>query len=256
MANDIWKGPNEYVSQAYVTVKPVTDLPLTIDAGKFFTSAGAEAPQGYSDQNFNITRSLLFWYGTPLYHTGVRASVPLSSTVTVGAQLLSGTNTIANPHGHQSMAFTAAWSHKRWNVSQFYMNGDQKSEGAGSRQLSDTIFTLNPAAHVRAYAEMLGGIEKRTTPGYDRWFGGATGWQFRLRDRWAVSPRVEWYNDPTGFTTGTAQQLTECTLTGEYRPSKFIIMRLEYRSDWSGGPKPQRRDALIAGITLLYQRGL
>lgn len=256
VANDIWKGPNEYISQAYVTVKPVADLPLTIDAGKFFTSAGAEAPQSYLDQNFNITRSLLFWYGTPLYHAGVRAALPLSSTVTVGAQLLSGTNTIAGSHGHQSMAFTAAWSHKHLSVSQFYMGGNQKSEGSGWRQLSDTILTLSPASRLRAYAEMLGGMEKRITSGYDRWFGWATGWQFTPRERWAVSPRVEWYDDATGFTTGIAQRMTECTLTAEYRPSKFIMTRLEYRSDWSGGPKPHRRDALTAGITLLYRRGL
>ncbi len=48
-------------------VKPFADLPLTVDAGKFFTSAGAEVPQSYLDQDFNITRSLLFlvWH-TPL----------------------------------------------------------------------------------------------------------------------------------------------------------------------------------------------
>jgi hypothetical protein len=256
MAGDTWKGPNQYLSQTYFTVKPFADLPLTVDAGKFFTSAGAEVPQSYLDQDFNITRSLLFWYGTPLYHVGVRASIPLSSTVTVGAQLLSGTNTITGDHGHQSMAFTAVWTHKHWSVSQFYMGGNQKSAGSGWRQLSDTIVTLTPGARVRAYVEMLGGIEKRITPGCDRWFGWATGWTFTPIDKWSISPRVEWYSDPTGATTGVAQHMAEFTLTGEYRPSKLVITRLEYRNDWSDRPLFNRRASLIAGITLLYQRGL
>lgn len=256
MAADVWKGPNQYISQAYFTLKPYVGLPLTIDAGKFFTSAGAEAPQSYLEQDFNITRSLLFWYGTPLYHAGVRASMPLNPTLTVGAQLLSGTNTIAGSHGHQSMAFTAAWSHKRWSLSQFYMGGNQKSEGSGWRQLSDTVITLNSAARVHAYAEMLGGIEKLITPGYGRWFGWATGWKLSPSDKWSFNPRVERYNDPTGWTTGIAQRLAEFTVTAEFRPNKFTITRLEYRRDWSDRCEFSRKNALIAGITLLYKREL
>jgi hypothetical protein len=51
--------------------------------------------------------------------------------------------------------------------------------------------------------------------------------------RFAVSPRVEWYADYDGFTTGTAQRLREATLTGEYRVGHGLTARLEYRRDWS-----------------------
>jgi hypothetical protein len=256
MFADTWKGPNEYLSQLYVTVRPFDDLPLSIDTGKFFTSAGAEAPQSYPDQNFNITRSLLFRYGTPLYHAGVRATLPLTSSFTVSAQLLSGTNTIAGSHGHQSIAFTAAWTRKKWSISQFYMGGNQKSEGSGWRQLSDTVVNLTPRSGIRGYAELLGGIEKRITPGYDRWFGWATGWKFSPFGKWSFSPRVERYNDPTGWTTGIAQRLAEFTMTAEFRPTKFTITRLEYRRDLSDRYQCSPQNALIAGVTLLYQRGL
>ncbi len=121
------------------------------------------------------------------------------------------TNTITrDPRAPVDVAFTSAHrTHKHWSVSQFYMGGNQKSAGSGWRQLSDTIVTLTPGPHARAYVEMLGGIEKRVTPGYDRWFGWATGWTFMPHDKWSISPRAEWYSDPTGATTGLAQHMAE-----------------------------------------------
>ena len=36
MASDSWKGPNQYISQAYVFGKPFGDLPIRVDAGSSF----------------------------------------------------------------------------------------------------------------------------------------------------------------------------------------------------------------------------
>ena len=262
MSGDSWKGPNQYVSQAYLFAKPFADLPVRIEAGKFFSSVGAEVPQSYLD--FNITRSLLFWYGSPLYHIGFRASLPITQSLTVGAQLLSGCNTIIGAHGHQSMAYTASRTGKRWGWSEIYVGGNQKPVGRGWRQLSDTVFTIRPSPKITAYAEFLAALERRVTPGFDRWFGWATAWKVSPREKWSVSPRLEWFNDPTGATTGMAQRLAEFTLTGEYRPVKFAVARLEYRNEWSNKPFYHRGDAtmvdrrqtIVAGITLLLQHGL
>ena len=264
-AGDSWKGPNQYISQAYFALKSIGGLPIRVEAGKFFSSVGAEMPQSYSDQDFNTTRSLLFWYASPLYHFGVRASAPVTSKLTVGAQILSGCDTVVGAHGHQTVAGTATWTEKRWSLTQLYMGGNKKADGSGWRQLSDTVLTLNPAPKIHAYLEALGAVEKRVTPGYDRWYGWATAWRFSPKDKWSISPRAEWYNDATGATTGVPQHLQELTLTGEYRPVKFAMARLEYRSDWSdrpffsdgsGGRLTKRRDAAIAGVTFLLQRGL
>jgi hypothetical protein len=265
VADDNWKGPNQYVGQAYFVLKSLAGLPIRLEAGKFFSSVGAESPQSYSDQDFNTTRSLLFWYGSPLYHVGVRASAPVTSKLSVGAQTVSGCNTVTGAHGHQTVVATVSWTEKRWALSQLYMGGNEKADGRGWRQLSDTVLTLNPASKVHAYLEALGATERRVTPGYDRWYGWATAWRYSSKDRWSIGPRVEWYNDATGATTGLPQHLHEATLTGEYRPVKFAMARLEYRRDWSDraffdtGSAPRlsrRRDALIAGLTFLLQRGL
>jgi hypothetical protein len=60
---DSWAGPNRYISQAYVSYKRIQSSALEIDAGKFFTSGGAEVPESYN--NFNYARSFLSVLGEP-----------------------------------------------------------------------------------------------------------------------------------------------------------------------------------------------
>jgi hypothetical protein len=253
------KGPNQYLGQAYVfgTVT-AGSIPIHWSTGKFFSSVGAETPPSY--QNFNASRSLLFNYGEPLYHTGVRASAQIGSSLTVGAQLLEGWNSVYGAHGRQTMALSAAWSGKHWGWSQIYLGGNTKSEGRGWRQLSDTVLTFNPTSKITGYAEMLIAAEKRVAPGYDSWYGWAGAWKFSPFAKWSLSPRAEWFNDVSGATTGQAQRLTEFTLTAEHRPRTWMMLRLEYRSDWASQPfygqgplaLTNRRQALTAGVTLLY----
>ena len=259
MAGDSWKGPNQYVSQAFLILKPDVGVPIRLELGKFFSSVGAEVPQSYLD--FNTTRSLLFWYGSPAYHAGVRATSPVTRRLTVGVQLLSGCNTITGMHGHQTIALTASWTAKHWSVSEIYMGGNEKPVGRGWRQLSDSVFNISPSPKATAYFEFLGAEERRITPGYDRWFGWASAWRFSPWKNWSISPRMEWYDDQTGFSTGYAQRLSAFTLTGEYRPVKFVVARLEYRNQWSNltVSLPGQNSALypkqtmIAGLTFLFE---
>ena len=79
-------------------------------------------------------------------------------------------------------------------------------------------------------------------------------WRYVPRAKWAISPRVEWYNDPDGASTGRAQRLQEATLTAEYRPRRYLIARAEYRNDWSN--VLPHRHALIGGLTFLLERGM
>ena len=45
--------------------------------------------------------------------------------------------------------------------------------------------------------------------------------------------RGEIYSDPEGATTSTIQELREVTLTYEYKVASSLILRGEYRYDWS-----------------------
>lgn len=263
MASDTVKGLNSYVGQAYAFYKPFESAPIRVEAGKFFSSVGAEVPHSWDDADFHNSRSLLFWYGSPLYHVGVRSTVQINAALSVGAQMLSGSNTLTGSHGHQSLGLTAAYQKKKFTLTQVYIGGNQKLEGRGWRQTSDTVVSLTPAKTLTGYIELLGVTEKRITPGSDRWYGAATAWRLSPIPKWSFSPRVEYFADPHGATTGTAQHLAEFTGGVEYRLNKHLLARLEYRNDWSTRPFYQasngstdRKQTLLAGITFLLEREL
>jgi hypothetical protein len=71
--------------------------------------------------------------------------------------------------------------------------------------------------------------------------------------------RGEYFNDSDGVRTGTAQKLKEITLTPEFRIVKNLVVRPEYRHDWSdkmvfdtataGGPGAKKsQDTLALGV--------
>jgi hypothetical protein len=48
-----------------------------------------------------------------------------------------------------------------------------------------------------------------------------------------LAGRVEYFNDPDGFATGTVQHLYEFTGTYEYKWVEGLLARVEYRGDFS-----------------------
>jgi hypothetical protein len=72
------------VQQAYATARFGI---LTLDAGKFVTTAGAEVIE--SNKNWLYSRSMLF-YGIPLLHTGLRATIKPSDMISFQASVVNG----------------------------------------------------------------------------------------------------------------------------------------------------------------------
>jgi hypothetical protein len=81
----------KHLLQAYMTVKPAGWGGVTLDVGKFVTSAGAELTE--SHLNWNYSRGLLYANG-PFYHFGARLTAPLGSHATVGYHILNGWNNV------------------------------------------------------------------------------------------------------------------------------------------------------------------
>jgi hypothetical protein len=75
------------VQQAYATLTPVTNL--TIDFGKFVTTAGAEVIE--ANKNWTYSRSILF-FNIPLVHTGARLTYKVSDMLTLQASVVNGWN--------------------------------------------------------------------------------------------------------------------------------------------------------------------
>ncbi len=223
-----------YVEQAYVSVKPKGWKGFEADFGDFVTSAGAEVIE--TKDNWNYSRSLLFSWAIPYYHFGVRTSMPIGNSFTAGVQVINGWNAIVDDHGNnmKTVGLTGTVTKKKFAwTNNYYVGPQYTSTSNQTRGLYDTVLLLTPTDKISAYLNFDYGRQHLPGGGSNHWNGFAGAAHFQLTKRVALSPRAEYYNDSSGFTTGTPQRLHEVTVTGEYKAFEGLLGRLEYRHDGS-----------------------
>ncbi len=224
-----------YVEQMYLIAKPNNTHGTEIDFGQFVTSAGAEVIE--SSSNWNYSRSLLFAWAIPYYHFGFRSTIPVTKELTVGFQLVNAWNTVWGNNNLDNIAFTLALTKPKYTYSLNYYEGPQKmGTSQGKRNLIDTTILLTPNPKFSAYVNGDYGRDNRLGGGYDQWYGMAGAARYQVTKMFAVAGRAEFFNDPSGFSTGTKQILKEGTLTLEGKPNDHLVGRFEYRHDSSNTP--------------------
>jgi hypothetical protein len=249
-----------YIEQAFLSLKPIKAKGFELDFGKFVTSAGAEVIE--SKDNWNYSRSLLFSYAIPYWHFGVRTSMPVSKVDTIGIQVVNGWNNISKSNGGATIVLTNALTKPKyqWNVN--YIGGPENSlTSNGFRNLIDSTILFTPNAKFNAYinydygqnrdglitttdcdsaTKKPGSLAAREIPTctygdthLNHWQGIAAAFHEQASAKNAIAGRFEYFNDPQGFETGNAQHLYEFTGTYEYKWLEGLLMRAEYRADFS-----------------------
>ncbi len=226
-----------YLEQAFLSVKPPKGKGFELDFGKFVTSAGAEVIE--AKDNWNYSRSLLFVNAIPYWHFGARTSMPVSKTDTIGFQLVNGWNNVSKSNGGVTGVFTNAYTKPKaaWAVN--YIVGPENSNTtSGLRNLFDTTLTLTPPGKYNAYINFDYGQNHDALAAQDDtkthdWWGIAGALHAQASSKNAIALRAEYFNDPDGFQTGTAQHVVEGTFTYEYKWVEGALMRIEYRCDAS-----------------------
>src|SRR5437867_12546708 len=102
----------------------------------------------------------------------------------------------------------------------------------------------------------------RSGNGRVTWQGIAAYGKATLTPKFKLIPRIEWFDDPQGFTTGTAQTLKEGTLTAEITMAENTFLRGEYRYDWSDVAAFQKdakgilshQSTLVLGVVYTYSK--
>ena len=214
--------------------------PLTVQAGKFTTLAGAEviAPTG----NTNFSRSLLF-YAEPMTHTGVRATYAVTGTVSLIAGVNNGWNYTKIDYGSKTAELGVAFNpNKYFSLTAQMYAGKDPIYGA-ERTFFDTVATFNATSALTFVVSYDWGKQETGTAtpesltGGD-WDGFAGYVNYQLNSQWRVSLRGEYLDDKDGTTlvTGARQDLKEATLTLGYDPVSSFELRLEGRYDTSSEP--------------------
>jgi hypothetical protein len=112
----------------------------------------------------------------------------------------------------------------------------------GLRHLVDLVATLTPTDALTVLLNADLGYERvRDADDPQRFvqhmfWGAMLGGRFAFSDAFAVALRGEYLSDPDGHFTGFAGndiELVTGTLTLDYRPADFLILRLDNRIDWS-----------------------
>ena len=192
--------------------------------------------------NWNYSRSLLYTLAEPTYHTGLRATYPMTTTLDASANWLNGRNTnVLPPSGMRSFAGAVSW----WPASNLetvatYAGGLERvpygpaSSPQAYRHEVSTYAVYKPRSWLNWAATLDYGTQPQS--GRAQWWG--IGGYMRCRFLpWLAGDalRGERYADPLqGFTTMFRQHLAEATVTMEATTHVGAVAlrgQLEYRRD-------------------------
>jgi len=225
-------GDYKNVEEAFGTYLAPVGKGLSIDVGKFVTNAGAEVVE--AKDNWNYSRGLLFQLAIPVYHAGIRLTYSPNDKVTLMGGLVNGWNNVNDQNtGKTVMASITLKPTGSLTLIENYIGGpEQAGNSSDFRHLSDTVLSFTATPMVSLMANYDYGTD--TIAGVKNTWQGIAGYaKLQANKVVAVVPRVEYYNDKNGWSTGTPQNLTSFTLTLEVKAADNFLWRTEYRGDFS-----------------------
>ncbi len=227
----IGPAPDFVILQAYGTIA----LPgnLTLDFGKFYTTAGAEVVE--ANKNWLYSRSLLF-NNIPLLHTGIRANLKVSDMLTLQASVLNGWNNDPDNNSPKTFGLSAAITASP--MATIYATtyiGKEANQPAGAstpgatRVLVDLVgaFTINDKLGLNLNVDY---VKAYNDSADDYWFGVAGMARYVISDHVYVAARGEWQRFHTDAGSINNDWM-EGTLLVAFPLAKNFELRPEFRYD-------------------------
>lgn len=251
--NDIVQGIAPYgtnahstlsnLEQAYVTAILPIGSGLTIDAGKFVTLMGFEVIE--SNANWNYSRSLLFSYAIPYFHTGLRLAYSPLDNFSVSLHIVNGWNTVIDNNSSKSVGLALSYSpNSNTTVTLNGMSGfEQTRIGVlipvkyGKKNLAELI-AINRITHNLYLAFDANYGEERVAGSLDIWKGIALYCKYLTGNNSYFALRGEVFYDPSSYTTGTSfskATFKEVTMTYEWTIFSNLSIYMEFRDDMANG---------------------
>ena len=248
-ANDVVQGIAPYgttpystltnIQQAYLTAVIPFGNGLTADVGKFVTHMGYEVIE--SKDNWNYTRSLLFAWAIPYYHTGLRLTYPFADNFSVALHVVNGWNSNIDNNAEKSLGLAVSYSPTgSTGLILNVMDGFEQPTGVdvGKKKVFDFIVTQNVTD---AFALTLNADygDETLINGLYTWKGAAVYGRYAFNAKSAVALRGEIFDDPRGYATGlgvSGLNVKEVTATYEYKFADALLLRGEARYDYANSP--------------------
>jgi Putative beta-barrel porin-2, OmpL-like. bbp2 len=251
-ANEPRPDVYRHVWQAYGTYVFPVGRGLQMDFGKFASSLGYET--NYAKDNNHFSRAYLFNF-LPFYHSGLRATLPVSDHVTLMYMLTNGiqqTEDFNNFKSNHVAAIVKPTSALTWTLN--YYAGQEQPDGGepegpdGYFKVFDTYvaWTATPALSVGLDVNYVTNEVNKADEALALQGTGLYA-RYQVSSPAALSLRYERLDDE-GLFGGIEQVLHGLTATAEYKLAEGFLVRGEFRRDWSNerfftGPRPDdRRD--------------
>ncbi|MGZ7032070.1 MAG: porin [Thermoanaerobaculia bacterium] len=218
-----------HVYQASVIYKP--NDKLTIEGGIFPSHIGFEG--FFSKDNWNYTRS---WLGefSPYYQTGIHAGYQFSKEWSGEIHILNGWQIINDNNRAKAIGGKIAYSSARLSTSFNTFDGPElPNDDDDWRHFGNLIALYKATPKLSVGGSLDRGHQELPGGGAANWLGIAGYGRYAFDDRHAFAVRAERFRDPDNGISGTAQKLTEGTLTYEFHPTPNLILKIEGRRDHS-----------------------
>lgn len=254
------------IFQAYGTYIVPVAKGWTIDFGKWGSSLGIEG--NYSKDQINYSRSFYFNY-LPFYHEGLRTSLKLNDKLALNWWSVNGTNQTEPTNGFKDelFGFTATPTGNVSWVVNYYVGQEhpdatpvttgcgpvpvqpglcfQKISPApnGKIHIFDSYVTWHARPKLTLALEgdyVIQRLWRNAAPGHSsspsHLAGGAAYARYQFNPKTALGARAEYLSDRGGLFSGVTEALKETTLTYDYTLAEGLMMRTEWRRDFSNQP--------------------
>ncbi len=253
------------IFQAYGTYVVPVGKGITVDFGKWASSLGIEG--NYTKDQINYSRSYWFYF-LPFYHMGARVTIPVNDRFAINYWVVNGTNQVEATNGFkdQLFGFTAKPNQSvNWTLN-YYLGQEHPDRAPGTDcgpipvQPGLCFVAIRPAPNGRTHIfdsyvswkatpKLTVGLEgdyfiqrlwQNSAPGQSsapaHTDGGAAYLQYQLTPKIALATRAEYMSDRGALFSGISQALKENTVTLDYKVSDGLLMRYEWRRDFSNQP--------------------
>jgi len=253
------------IYQVYGTYIVPLGKGLTVDFGKWGSSLGVEG--NYTKDQMNYSRSFWFNY-LPFYHMGFRASYPVNDRLSLNYWVINGTNQVEATNGFKDELFGFTAKPRKsvsWTVN-YYVGQEHPDRTPatdcgpipvqpglcftaitpapnGRLHIFDSYATWQATPKLTLQVEGDYAIERlwaNQAPGESSapsHLDGGVGYiQYQLTRKIALATRAEYMSDRGGLFSGLTQALKENTVTFDYKIADGMLMRYEWRRDFSNQP--------------------